>query len=59
MSTTHTCTCKTCNGLAFEAPEGFVSGTPRAVREMTHNYAHMVRNPIHGPRLAARGVVAV
>lgn len=58
-TTTHTCTCKACNGLAFTAPEGYLTGTPKQVREMTHNYAHMTRNPVMGPRLAAKGIEAI
>lgn len=57
--TTHTCDCKVCAGLAFTAPSGYISGTPKQVRDMVHNYAHMVRNPAMAPRLAAQGVKAV
>lgn len=57
---THTCTCTACpGGLTFSAPAGFISGSPGARRDQIHNYAHMVRSPVIGPVLAARGVKAV
>ena len=59
MTETHTCDCTACNGLSFTAPKGYISGTPKQVRDMVHNYAHMVRNPVMGPVLRARGLVAV
>lgn len=54
----HTCNCKVCNGLAFTAPAGYITGTPKQVKAMVHNYAHMVRNPVMGPQMAARGLHA-
>ena len=61
MSTTiiHKCDCTVCKGIVFTAPAGYVDGTPKQIRDMVHNYAQMVRNPLFGPRLAAKGVEAV
>lgn len=54
---THSCTCTSCKGeKAFTAPADYISGTPKAVRDMVHNYGYMVRNPVHGPILARRGL---
>lgn len=57
--TEHTCTCTTCNGATFTAPKGYISGTPKQVRDMVHNYAQMLHSPVFGPRLAAQGIKAV
>ena len=54
--TTHTCTCTACKGVTFTAPEGYISGTPKQVRDMTHSYAQMLASPLFTPRLAAQGV---
>lgn len=53
---THTCNCEACKGVSFTAPEGFIAGTAKQVRDMTHNYAQMLRSPVFAPRLAAQGV---
>jgi hypothetical protein len=39
QTVTHTCNCTVCHGLSFTAPVGYISGTPKQVRDMTHNYA--------------------
>lgn len=36
--TKHTCTCTACNGKAITAPEGYITGTPKQVEQMVHNY---------------------
>lgn len=55
---THTCPCTACHGAAFTAPVGYVTGTPKQVRDMIHNYAQMIQNPVMAPSLERRGVVA-
>jgi len=56
---THTCDCKVHNGASFTAPKGRISGTPRQIKDMTHNYLAMAQSPVFGPRLASEGIVAV
>lgn len=58
-TTVHTCNCDACRGLSFSAPEGFISGSPKTQRDMIHNYAHMVRNPVMKRTLERRGIKAV
>jgi len=53
---TYTCDCSVCNGQAITAPVGAISGTPRRVRDLVHNYVAMTRNPAMAPILAQRGI---
>ena len=38
-------TCKVCNGLAITTPAGYISGTPKQVRAMVHNYVQAAHAP--------------
>jgi hypothetical protein len=55
---THTCDCKVCQGITFTCPTGRISGTPKQVRDMTHNYAQMLRGPMALP-MARKGFTLV
>lgn len=35
---TFTCDCTVCDGKSIQAPVGYIAGTPKQVRDMTHNY---------------------
>lgn len=58
---THTCTCKVCNGKAITAPAGYISGTAKQVRELTHNYVVNAHAPAGIGRMMAdrAGIKAV
>jgi len=53
---TYTCDCNVCNGQAITAPVGAISGTPKRVRDLVHNYVAMTRNPAMAPIMAQRGI---
>jgi hypothetical protein len=57
--TRFTCTCAACGTITFDAPTGHISGTPKQVRDMTHSYAQMFRNPFFAPWLSAQGFALV
>lgn len=59
--TTWTCDCTACKGLTFTAPEGYISGTPKQVRDMVHNYAQAAhaQGGIHKMMADRAGLVAV
>jgi hypothetical protein len=58
---TFTCSCTVCKGLTFTAPAGYVTGTAKQVRDMTHNYAQGAHAVAGIGRIMAdrAGVVAV
>lgn len=58
---TFTCDCRTCNGLTITTPAGYITGTPKAVRDMVHNYAQGAHSPAGIGRIMAdrAGIVAV
>jgi hypothetical protein len=35
----HTCNCRACNGLTITTPAGYITGSPKSVKTMVHNYA--------------------
>lgn len=56
VTETHACDCTVCNGQAISAPVGAISGTPKRVRALVHNYVAMTRNPAMATVLAQRGI---
>lgn len=53
---TYACDCTVCNGQAISAPAGAISGTPKRVRDLVHNYVAMTGSPALAPVLARRGI---
>lgn len=58
---TFTCNCKVCGGNAITAPVGLISGTPKQVRDLTHNYVIGAHSPAGIGRIMAdrAGILAV
>ena len=58
---THTCTCRTCNGLTITTPVDYINGTPKQVRDLVHNYAQGAHSPAGIGRIMAdrAGIMAV
>ena len=60
MTEKFTCDCTTCGGKTIAAPEGYISGTPKQVRDMVHNYVQGAHSPAGIGRIMAdrAGIVA-
>ena len=57
--TRYSCSCKVCEGRAILAPEGYITGTPKKVRILVHNYvAHAYgTSPVSQVLTARAGIV--